>query len=55
MNDVVLRLNQQDLSVIAAGLGELPLKISKPVFDRITQQMAEAASQPIPETPKDSG
>lgn len=50
MNEVTLRLNQQDLAVIAAGLGELPLKISKAVFDKINEQVAAAAARPSDES-----
>lgn len=44
MNEINLSLDQDDLAVIAAGLGELPLKISKPTFDKINAQVAEATS-----------
>jgi hypothetical protein len=38
---VTLVLDPGDLDVIAAGLGELPLKIAKPVFDKVQQQLIE--------------
>ncbi len=37
----VLTLDEQDLAVIAAGLGELPLKVAKATFDKINQQVAQ--------------
>lgn len=43
MNEITLRLDQNDLAVIAAALGEMPLKVSKATFDKINAQVAEAA------------
>lgn len=54
MTEYSLQLDAQDLAVIAAGLGELPLKLSKATFDKINAQVAEASSPaPEPETPQD--
>lgn len=44
MTVVTLTLDATDLAVIAAGLGELPLKVSKATFDKINAQVA--AQQP---------
>lgn len=46
MNDVTLTLDQNDLAVIAAALGEMPLKIAKATFDKINEQVADAAKAP---------
>lgn len=43
----VLTLDDQDLAVIAAGLGELPLKVAKATFDKINQQVAEQPPQQL--------
>lgn len=43
----VLKLDEQDLAVIAAGLGELPLKVAKATFDKINQQVAEQPPQQL--------
>lgn len=54
MNEITLKLDQNDLAVIAHALGELPLKMSKATFDKINAQVAEAsAPQPEPDPPKD--
>ncbi len=42
MKEITLTLDENDLAVIAAALGELPLKVAKPVFDKISAQVAEA-------------
>jgi hypothetical protein len=44
VNAVTVTLDQNDLAVIAAGLGELPLKVSKATFDKINAQVAAAAA-----------
>lgn len=50
MNEITLRLDHNDLAVIAAALGEMPLKVSKATFDKINAQVAEAAqAQPSSE------
>lgn len=41
MNKVTLVLDPSDLDVIAAGLGELPFKLAKPLFDKIQAQLTE--------------
>lgn len=40
MKTFVVMLDDQDLAVIAAGLGELPLKLAKATFDKINEQVA---------------
>lgn len=40
-----VQLDDQDLAVIAAGLGELPLKVAKATFDKINQQVAQATQE----------
>ena len=50
-------LTPEDLDVIGAGLGELPMKVAKPVFDKIVSQFQaykalENASAPM-ETPEE--
>ena len=50
MSKVTLVLDPSDLDVIAAGLGELPFKLAKPVFDKIQAQLIE--QQPIDQKPK---
>lgn len=50
MIQVHLVLDENDLAVIAAGLGELPLKISKATFDKINAQVAQ--SQPAEKPPE---
>lgn len=49
MNEIHLTLDQNDLAVVAAGLGELPLKVAKATFDKINEQVAEAAKEQPPE------
>lgn len=44
MNEITLKLTHNDLAVIAAALGELPLKISKETFEKINAQVAEAST-----------
>lgn len=39
-----VELTDQDLAVIAAGLGELPLKVAKSTFDKINTQVAKATA-----------
>lgn len=51
MNEVDLKMDQNDLAVIAAGLGELPLKISKATFDKINAQVAKANAPAEPPKP----
>ena len=51
MNEITLKLDQNDLAVIAAGLGELPLKMSKATFDKINAQVAEASATPTESDP----
>ena len=46
MKHYTLHLDDTDLAVIAAALGELPLKVSKPTFDKINQQVAQQAAPP---------
>jgi hypothetical protein len=41
----LFRLNDQDLAVIAAGLGELPLKVAKATFDKLNAQVAEQTAR----------
>lgn len=49
MSEVVVRLDENDLAVIAAGLGELPLKVAKATFDKINAQVAsQTAKEPPP-------
>lgn len=49
MSEVVVRLDQNDLAVIAAGLGELPLKVAKATFDKINEQVAaQTVKEPPP-------
>lgn len=38
MNSYVLHLTQEQLNVVAAGLGELPFKIASPVVAEINAQ-----------------
>lgn len=52
MNEITLTLTKEDLAVIAAGLGELPLRVAKATFDKINAQLTPAAEQPPP--PQDS-
>lgn len=44
MNEITLKLDQNDLAVIAHALGELPLKMSKVTFDKINAQVAESSA-----------
>lgn len=41
-----VQLDDQDLAVIAAALGELPLKLAKPTFDKINAQVAQQNAPP---------
>lgn len=50
MTQFTLQLDAQDLAVIAAGLGELPLKVAKVTFDKINAQVAEASAPPAEPT-----
>lgn len=43
-----VQLDDQDLAVIAAGLGELPLKVAKATFDKINEQVAQATQDKKP-------
>lgn len=52
MNEVTLILDQNDLAVVAAGLGELPLKISKATFDKINAQVAAASAAAADDAPQ---
>ncbi len=54
MNEITLKLDQNDLSVIASALGEMPLKFSKATFDKINEQVAKAAEQ-APQPPESAG
>ncbi len=40
MKTHTIELDENDLAVIAAGLGELPFKHSKATFDKISAQVA---------------
>lgn len=51
MTQYVLQLDAQDLAVIAAGLGELQLKVAKATFDKINAQVAEASAPPTESDP----
>lgn len=51
MNEITLKLDQNDLAVIAHALGELPLKMSKATFDKINAQVAEASAPPTESDP----
>lgn len=42
MTHYVIQLDDHDLAVIAAALGELPMKVAKATFDKIDAQVAEA-------------
>jgi hypothetical protein len=53
MKQFSLVLDENDLAVIAAGLGELQLKVSKATFDKINAQVAPTNSPP--EKPEQSG
>lgn len=53
MNEITLKLDQNDLNLIGAALGELPLKVSKALFDKINAQVEEAQKPADPEPPKD--
>lgn len=46
MKTFTLTFDEQDLAIIAAGLGELPMKVSKPLFDKISGQV-EALNKPV--------
>lgn len=48
MKEIALTLSENDLAVIAAGLGELPLKVAKATFDKINEQVAAATEQAQP-------
>ena len=50
MTDYTVTLNDNDLAVIAAGLGELQLKVAKPTWDKIQAQIAavKAAEEATP-------
>lgn len=53
MNEITLKLTQNDLAIIAAALGEMPLKMSKDTFDKINAQVAEASAPAEPPKPQD--
>jgi hypothetical protein len=58
MNEITLTLDQNDLAVIGAALGELPLKHSKATFDKINAQVAaatEAKDKPPTDAPPVGG
>lgn len=52
MRQYTLQLDAQDLAVIAAGLGELQLKVAKATFDKINAQVAVAEAPPVPAKPQ---
>lgn len=51
MDEFELKLNLQDLQIIGAALGELPLKVSRPTFDKINAQVAAAQNTPPADPP----
>lgn len=51
MNEITITLSENDLAIIAAGLGELPMKVAKATFDKINEQVVAASKQAPP--PKD--
>ena len=53
MNEFTVTLDMNDLQVIGAALGEMPMKISRATFDKINSQVA-AAQQQKPEVPPDT-
>lgn len=56
MKTHTIELDENDLAVIAAGLGELPLKHSKGTFDKISAQVAaQNAAQAGPDAGAPSG
>lgn len=52
MTVYTVQLDDQDLAVIAAGLGELPLNMSKATFDKINAQVAAAAAAAAADAPQ---
>lgn len=46
MKTHTIELDDNDLAVIAAGLGELPMKHSKATFEKISAQVAMQSSEP---------
>lgn len=44
-----LTLTEQHLQIIAAGLGELPMKIAAPMVQEIQKQVSEQAKKPSAE------
>lgn len=55
MNEITLTLSKEDLAIIAAGLGELPLRVAKSTFDKINEQVATATEQNQPAEEKPGG
>lgn len=53
MKTHTIELDDNDLAVIAAGLGELPMKHSKATFEKISAQVAaqNSASTPVADVP----
>ena len=49
MKTLTATLTEQELNVIFQALGELPLKISGPVFGQLQSQLAAQSRQPEPD------
>ncbi len=41
MKEYTLKLSSQNLGVLAAGLGELPMKVARETFDAMNAQIAQ--------------
>lgn len=48
--EIAVTLTVEEWNTIGAGLGELPFKVSRPLFDKIQQQIAQALQPPEPPT-----
>lgn len=49
MKEFTLKVTGDELNLIGAALAELPLKVAKPLFDKINAQVAEANKPPADE------
>jgi hypothetical protein len=41
MNNITLKLTDQELAIVIEALGQMPLKLSVAVFQKIQQQVVE--------------
>jgi len=50
MAEYTIKLTEQDLQTLSAGLGEIPFKIAAPLVGKLNKQIAEQQTTSQPET-----